>query len=71
MLWAFRSHDARLVALMKVHGITHVLTLNPIDFARYAEITAITPSRDSALYSLKPGESAGREQTTVGLQSYY
>ena len=36
-------HDARLVALMKVHGITHVLTLNPIDFARYAEITAITP----------------------------
>ena len=36
-------HDARLVALMKVHGIAHVLTLNPIDFARYAGITVITP----------------------------
>jgi predicted nucleic acid-binding protein len=36
-------HDARLVALMAVHGITHILTLNAVDFARYPGITAVTP----------------------------
>jgi predicted nucleic acid-binding protein len=38
-------HDARLVAWMQARGITHVLTLNPADFARYqaAGITAWTP----------------------------
>jgi len=35
--------DTRLVALMVAHGITHLLTLNPTDFARYSEITAVTP----------------------------
>src|SRR5437868_6776244 len=30
-------HDAQLVASMIVHGITHVLTLNVPDFARYGE----------------------------------
>lgn len=39
-----QAHDARLVALMLSHGITQLLTLNPQDFARYPEITAITPS---------------------------
>ncbi len=28
-------HDARLVALMNVHGVTHLLTLNPRDFGRF------------------------------------
>jgi predicted nucleic acid-binding protein len=28
-------HDARLVALMQTHSLTHLLTLNPADFARY------------------------------------
>ncbi len=37
-------HDARLVALMQAHGITHILTLNDSDFARYAGITAIPPA---------------------------
>jgi predicted nucleic acid-binding protein len=37
------AHDARLVALMLAHGLTHLLTLNSADFARYAEITAVTP----------------------------
>ena len=39
-------HDARLVAFMLVHSVTHVLTLNPGDFARYASegITAVHPS---------------------------
>jgi predicted nucleic acid-binding protein len=36
-------HDARLVALMKAHGITHVLTLNAGDFARFPGIVEIAP----------------------------
>jgi predicted nucleic acid-binding protein len=37
-------HDAQLVAAMCVHGITHLLTLNVADFARYApEITVVHP----------------------------
>jgi len=31
-------HDARLVAAMAVHGLTHILTFNTVDFARYAPI---------------------------------
>lgn len=38
-----QAHDARIAALMIAHGITHILTLNPDDFARYPEITALTP----------------------------
>jgi predicted nucleic acid-binding protein len=38
-----QAHDARLVALMMVHGITHLLTLNPNHFSRYPGITALTP----------------------------
>lgn len=37
-------HDARLTAAMLVHGLTHILTFNISDFARYSEITAINPS---------------------------
>jgi predicted nucleic acid-binding protein len=29
-------HDARLVAAMLVHGVTHILTFNVADFNRYA-----------------------------------
>src|SRR5262245_46254864 len=38
-------HDAHIVAAMKVHGLTHVLTLNTADFARYASegIQAVDP----------------------------
>ncbi|PSB49211.1 PIN domain nuclease [Cyanosarcina cf. burmensis CCALA 770] len=35
---------ARLVAAMLVHGLTHILTFNTTDFARYAEITAVHPT---------------------------
>jgi predicted nucleic acid-binding protein len=38
-----KVHDARLAAAMKVHGVTHLLTLNPDDFARYAHITTVHP----------------------------
>lgn len=37
-------HDARLVALMMAHGVTHIMTLNAADFARYPQITVIDPS---------------------------
>jgi predicted nucleic acid-binding protein len=39
-------HDARLVATMKVYGITHILTLNTVDFKRYASagIVAVNPA---------------------------
>ena len=38
-----KVHDARLAAAMKVHGVTHLLTLNPDDFKRYPHITAVHP----------------------------
>lgn len=37
-------HDARLVAAMVVHGITHVLTLNTKHFARFQEVIPIHPT---------------------------
>lgn len=37
-------HDARLVAVMKVHGISNLLTFNKDDFKRFQGITALTPS---------------------------
>jgi predicted nucleic acid-binding protein len=36
-------HDARLAAAMRVHGITHLLTFNGRDFARFEGITAVHP----------------------------
>jgi predicted nucleic acid-binding protein len=38
------AHDARLVAVMLAHGITHLLTLNPGDFARYPKATCLAPA---------------------------
>jgi predicted nucleic acid-binding protein len=37
-------HDARLVAAMRVHGVSHILTLNVTDFSRYSGITVAHPS---------------------------
>lgn len=31
-------HDARLVAAMQAHNITHILTFNTSDFTRYASL---------------------------------
>lgn len=36
-------HDARIVAAMLAHRVTHLLTFNTADFKRYTEITAINP----------------------------
>ena len=38
-----QAHDARIAALMLAHGVTHILTLNSADFARYSGVTAVTP----------------------------
>lgn len=37
------AHDARLVAAMHRHGLTHLLTFNKADFVRYPGITVQTP----------------------------
>lgn len=37
------THDARLVASMRAHGIGRILTFNVQDFARYREIEALHP----------------------------
>ncbi len=42
------SHDARLVAAMLAHGITHILTFNDQDFRRYAGVTVISPASVTA-----------------------
>lgn len=38
------AHDARLVAAMVVHGVTHLLTFNDADFRRFPAITVLTPA---------------------------
>lgn len=37
-------HDARLVAAMAVHKVTHLLTFNDADFKRFTEITVVNPA---------------------------
>ena len=37
------AHDARLVAAMQKHGLTHLLTFNADDFKRFPAITVLTP----------------------------
>jgi predicted nucleic acid-binding protein len=41
------SYDARLVAAMRTHGITRLLTLNTADFARFPGLTLIDPTAGS------------------------
>jgi predicted nucleic acid-binding protein len=36
-------HDARLAAVMNVMNVSHLLTLNPRDFQRFAGLTPIPP----------------------------
>jgi predicted nucleic acid-binding protein len=43
-----QAHDARIVAAMKVHGVTRLLTFNTDDFKRYADITAAHPASIAA-----------------------
>ena len=39
-----QAHEARLVATMQEHGMTHILTFNTPDFVRYSGIFAVHPS---------------------------
>src|SRR5262249_14099123 len=39
-----KVHDARLVAVMRAHGVTHLLTFNTDDFRGYPGITLVHPS---------------------------
>ena len=43
-----QAHDARIIAAMKVHGVTHLLTFNTDDFKRYTEIAAVHPASVAA-----------------------
>ncbi len=38
------AHDARFVAAMRTHGVTHIITFNTVDFARYPGITILDPT---------------------------
>lgn len=38
------SHDARLVAAMMAHKLTHILTFNTDDFKRFSGITTVDPT---------------------------
>jgi predicted nucleic acid-binding protein len=38
------AHDARLVAAMVVHGLTHLLTFNGADFSRFTNIVTLDPA---------------------------
>lgn len=48
------AHDARLIAAMVRHGITHLLTFNEQDFARFREVTVISPA---AAVAFPPSET--------------
>jgi predicted nucleic acid-binding protein len=39
-----KSHDAHLVAVMQVYGVTDILTFNGVDFRRFPDITVLDPT---------------------------
>src|SRR5262245_36566886 len=39
------AHDTRIVAAMKTHAVTHLLTFNIDDFKRYTGISVISPTQ--------------------------
>lgn len=41
-------HDARIAAIMRVHGVDHLLTFNGGDFARYPGVVAVDPASVAA-----------------------
>lgn len=42
-------HDARVAAVMYVHGVSHILTLNVADFERFGGLTAVHPKSISRI----------------------
>lgn len=55
-----KVHDARLAAIMRAYGISHIMTFNTGDFARFPGITVIQPAdvrpADSTTGDERPGE---------------
>ena len=47
------THDARMVAAMKVHGVTHILTFNEPDFARYRSIITVADAGENPSATLR------------------
>ena len=43
-----KVHDARLVAIMHVHGLQHLLTFNAADFQRFKNVIILEPASLSA-----------------------
>jgi predicted nucleic acid-binding protein len=41
------AHDTRIVAAMKTHGVTNLLTFNTDDFKRYTGISVVSPAQVS------------------------
>ncbi|MGI6456455.1 MAG: type II toxin-antitoxin system VapC family toxin [bacterium] len=39
-----QAYDARLVAIMQVHGISSILTFNTSDFTCYADVKVVHPA---------------------------
>ncbi len=44
-----RTHDARIIAIMLAHGVTHLLTFNPKDFTVTPSIIVVQPQELVAL----------------------
>ena len=41
-----KAHDARIVAAMKVHNVSHLLTFNGDDFKRFQGVITVTEPKD-------------------------
>ncbi len=48
------AHDARIVAAMRTHGITRILTFNGADFQRYSGLTILDSAAVPAAPSTPP-----------------
>jgi len=49
-----KAHDARYVAAMMRHDVTHLLTFNDRDFQKYKNITAFTPTKIMSEHQANP-----------------
>jgi len=62
-----KVHDARLIASMKVHGSTHLLTFDAEDFTRYLNITVVTPQHAT---QTRIGSARLRKQDSLSGRSW-
>lgn len=56
-------HDARLAAVMRVHGISHLLTFNVRDFQRFGGITVVHPGDVPVSTPAQPPDDNSQEAT--------